>query len=744
MRKLMWFTAGFASACAVCALFLWNHNLLPWIFAFLLCSLGFLALGRRIAWIRIPAAIALGLTVGCTWFSLYGAYYIHPVAALDGTVQHLSITASEYAQQKAYGKSVEGSAEIGGRTYHLLVYLKEESEIAPGDILTSDYQIRLTTPEGNRDSTYYQGNGLFLVATQKGETEHISPDAVSVWRMPARIAEAAKRILHACFPADTGAFAKALLLGDTSDLSYAEDTALKVSGIRHVAAVSGLHVSFLLGLILFLCRRRRVLSFVAAVPSLFVFAAITGFSPSVCRACLMSLLMLLGPAIKEEYDGLTGLSFACLVMMLDNPYIIHSVSFQLSAASVMGILVFAQPTYQWMIGLFPKVRAKSKIGKLIRGIAGAISVSTSAMIVTTPISAYYFGTVSLLGIITNLLTIWTVGILFCGIAAVCVVGAVSIPAGAALAGVLSWLIRYVQLIAKWIAGVPFAAIYMQSGFMVAWLYVCYFLLFVFLIFRKRGKFLFAAGMGTLIASMLLSVYLPKLDSFRLTVMNIGEGQCILLQSSGENLLIDCGGDSDTGAADFAAQTLLSQGIRHLDAIALTHYDRDHAGALSNLLTRTSADVVYCPAMDDMGFAAGLSDYPTETISDNTKLRFGDGILTFSAPDHQKSANENCMCVLFESEKCDILITGDRNRSGEKRLIETMELPDVDILIAGHHGSKSSTSYELLQTVKPEIVVISAGEGNSYGHPAPEVLARLEEFGCTVFRTDQQGTVLVRR
>ena len=100
--------------------------------------------------------------------------------------------------------------------------------------------------------------------------------------------------------------------------------------------------------------------------------------------------------------------------------------------------------------------------------------------------------------------------------------------------------------------------------------------------------------------------------------------------------------------------------------------------------------------------------------------------------------------MFDTEKCDILVTGDRSEFGEWLLMTSNELPKVDILIAGHHGSKHSTSQELLETVQPEIVMISAGKDNRYGHPAPELIKRLEDFGCTVYRTDENGTICYRR
>ena len=164
------------------------------------------------------------------------------------------------------------------------------------------------------------------------------------------------------------------------------------------------------------------------------------------------------------------------------------------------------------------------------------------------------------------------------------------------------------------------------------------------------------------------------------------------------------------------------------------------------MTRIQVDALYLPDSDDHGFLETIENVNASKVivSSDMRLPFGEGTFTFTEPGHYKTDNENCMCVLFESDKCDILITGDRSRAGEKRLIKENALPDVDILIGGHHGSKNSTSEELLQAVTPEIVIFSSGKNNSYGHPAQEVLDRLAVRGCTVFRTDQDGPVLIRR
>lgn len=125
------------------------------------------------------------------------------------------------------------------------------------------------------------------------------------------------------------------------------------------------------------------------------------------------------------------------------------------------------------------------------------------------------------------------------------------------------------------------------------------------------------------------------------------------------------------------------------------------------------------------------------------LFLGEGNITIFPSFEGEESNESGLCILFQPESCDILITGDRSTTGERALIEHTQLPDLEILVAGHHGSASSTSWELLDATRPEIVLISVGERNNYGHPAVETLERLGLFGCTIYRTDMEGTIILR-
>ena len=167
-------------------------------------------------------------------------------------------------------------------------------------------------------------------------------------------------------------------------------------------------------------------------------------------------------------------------------------------------------------------------------------------------------------------------------------------------------------------------------------------------------------------------------------------------------------------------------------------DRDHAGGARNLLSRIDTKLLILPPVRS-DLSAGETVYVTEDLH----LSDGNTNMTVFAANFPGTANEKSLCVLFDTEKCDILITGDRDGFGERMLLRSADIPPVDILVAGHHGSKNSTCAQLLTATSPEIVCISAGV-NAFGHPAPELLDRLAAAGCTVYRTDKHGTIQIRR
>ncbi len=744
MRKLMWFTIGFVVSCGLCAYGLPKAWIIPSVATFLFLSAVALVLSGNWKWVRTVAMACFGGAVGLCWFLLFWNFYLSVPVSLDGTEQKELLTATDYSYETDYGIGVDGIVTLEGKPYQVRAYLDEMEALSPGDQVEGKFRFRVTTPDGAEDATYHQGKGIFLLAYQKGKAVAEKSMETPRWGFVATLRANVRERIKAYFPEDTFAFAKALLLGDTTDLDYETDTDFKVSGIRHVVAVSGLHISILFGLVSTLSFRKRYLTALLGIPVLVLFAAVAGFTPSVVRACIMSGLMLLASLLEKEYDGPTALAFAVLVMLAVNPLAVTSVSLQLSAASVAGIFLFREKIHNWLLPYFGDLKKNKLKRKLALWFTTSVSITLSTMPLTAPLCAYYFGMVSLISAVTNLLALWVVSFIFYGIVAVCVLSVFWQAGAALLARMVSIPIRYVLLVAKVMADVPMAAVYTQSVYIVAWLVFCYVLLLVFLSQKNRKPQILACCACLGLCMALVAGWLePLSDQCRVTVLDVGQGQSILLQSEGRTYLVDCGGDRETETADIIAGTLLSQDIDHLDGIILTHYDADHAGALENLLTRIQTDLLLVPdTVDAKSFpqVEGTVCY----VEKDMLLTFGGAKMTVFGPIYSGSSNENSLCVLFETETCAILITGDRSDFGERMLLRHAELPDVDLLIAGHHGSKYSTSEAILQAVTPETVIISVGEDNRYGHPHPELLDRLAAFGCAVYRTDLHGTIIYRR
>ena len=750
MRKLMWLTVGFAGACWLGACFNLEYWFLPLTAGFVFAAVGMLCLTQWRRQFRIGAVILLGCAVGTGWFWLFNRLYLSQAEALDGKTEAAQITISDYSWETDYGTAADGYVVLAGKKYRVRVYLKETQNLVPGDQVETDFRFQLTTGK-SEEATYHRGEGIYLLAYQTKDAHYVYSDYLKAADLPAYLRLLLTNTIDRLYTQDAACFARALLLGDDTQLDYETDTALKVSGIRHIVAVSGLHITILFSVIAFLSGRRRYLMALVGIPVLILFAAVVGFTPSVTRACVMQIFMILALLVNREYDPPTALAFSALMMLMINPMVITSISFQLSVCCMTGIFLFSGRIRSWLLD--EKRLGRFKTGKrrrkLIRWFCATVSVTLGATIMTTPLSAYYFGAVSLVGILTNLLTLWVVTLLFCGILLSCGVGLVWFTAGKGIAWIISWGIRYVLLVAKGLAAFPLAAVYTRSNAIVAWLIFCYGLLTGFLLLKNR-RYPVLLGCGVVVSlciALLVSWIQPLTGECRLTVLDVGQGQCILFQSEGKTYVVDCGGSFDNQASDAAAETLLSQGIARMDGLILTHYDKDHAGGVEGLLGRIPADQVFLPALSDRdGRKSGIQNRAGDggiSVTEDLRLSYGHTQITIFAPDNGKSGNESGLFVLFQTENCDILITGDNDTGAERALLHRTELPELEVLIVGHHGSKYSTCEELLAATRPEVAIVSVAAGNSYGHPTQETLDRLEKYGCAVYRTDLDGTVIYK-
>lgn len=747
MRKLMWLSVGFGLSAVVGMYFLWEkwYFLAAGVTAFLLAII--LYLMTRLPKLRICAVVLLGSIVGFCWMFLFDDLYLSVPRAADGAAVEMTVTVLDYPEESSSGCTVSGFGYLNGKPYQMWVKLPKKLDLQPGDRLVSRFFLRCSLPGCDGESDYHRSHGVFLTGKSYRTPEIIRSEKMPWYAYPAVARQMVKDTLRSALPEDTAGFAVALLLGDTEGIDYETDTAFKLSGIRHIIAVSGLHVTILFSLLYTLMGKRRIPAVLIGIPVLFFFAAVAGFSPSITRACLMHSLMAIALLFGKEYDPPTALGFAVLVILAVNPWTVTHVGFQLSVSCIAGIFLLEPMIRCWFMDEKRFGKLKGRKGKLANWFTSCVGVSLGASIAVTPLSAYYFGVVSLVSVLTNLLTLWVITFIFYGLMAICLLGLVWHPLGVGAGYLVSVPIRYVLFISKSIAQFPLAAVYTDSIYVVVWLVFCYLLLAIYLLLSKKKPLVLACCAGLSLCVVLMASWTePLQDECRVTVLDVGQGQCIILQSEGKIFLVDCGGDSNTNTADIAVQKLLSQGIRSLDGLILTHYDRDHAAAAPYLLSRISADVLYLPNCNDGDGTASVlksAGSPYIIVDETLCVSYGTTKMTLIPSQRNLSDNESGMCILFQTENYDILITGDRSTTGELELLRTVQLPKLEVLVVGHHGSKYSTSEQLLETVSPEVAIISVGQDNFYGHPTEETLQRLREAGCLIYRTDQNGTVIFR-
>ncbi len=283
-----------------------------------------------------------------------------------------------------------------------------------------------------------------------------------------------------------------------------------------------------------------------------------------------------------------------------------------------------------------------------------------------------------------------------------------------------------------------------QGYYALWALFVYGLAALYLLARagKRPILPVCAGVATLCLSALLTAQTAAREDLALTVLDVGQGQSIVVQSAGVRALIDCGGSLDPGTGRPPISS--PRGGAPWTCSSSPTFTRTTLGACWSCWTgsrwghrhaRRGPGQPPPPGHRGQGGPAGI---PIRSITENTRAELGLARLTLYRPvEGGKESNEKCLSVLCAKDGWEALITGDMPAEEEALLAAREELPDAEVLVAGHHGSQYATGEKLLAAVTPERVVISVGD-NAYGHPAPETLERIQAAGAEVYRTDWHG------
>ncbi|MCC8182252.1 MAG: DNA internalization-related competence protein ComEC/Rec2 [Clostridiales bacterium] len=697
----------------------------------LLCSLA-CCINRRF----LPGLCLLAATAGfwLFWCRFYQVTSLESVWV--GETASVTVEAADDSVESKYGWYVEGTVTgsegpVGTR---LLLWLDESgADIRPGDTVTADVTFQTAREDEEIWALSNYADGVWLAGSASDAVvSHAEQTPITL--LPRIWARSLRNSLNDLFPEESAGFLLALTTGQRSGLTDELDDALTRTGLRHIVAASGLHVSLLTTALFLLLPGSRKAKGLILLPALALFGAVTGFSPSVCRAIVMQAILLLAPVLERQEDAPTSLALALALILAVNPYAVASVSLQLSFAAMLGILTVCPHI---------RVDAGNRAQRYLRqGLAFTVGANCFAL----PLVLYYFRGFSLLTPLSNLAVAWLLPLLLplgmvCGI-----LGTVCPGAAAVLAIPTGFLTQLVIRLIDLLAEIPNALLPASHPVCLAWVGLCYLLGILLLsgrCSRRTGYF----SLGLLLCALAVCFHvsaLPDGDTLTVDLLDVGQGQCILVSAGEMTAVIDCGSLTDDAGA-VLTDALTRRGLDRVDALILTHYDSDHINGVLALCESGYVDRLLVPdpdtdpeAAEPLLRSAELAGTETVILSAETELTCGAltlSVLPVSGGDYDG------LSVWVSYGSFDLLVTGDAGFEAEEMLLKTYALPQMEVLVAGHHGSAYATGEALLTALSPQTVLFSVGE-NSYGHPTPETIARCQAAGAVLYGTSEQGTLTV--
>ncbi|MGC5328482.1 DNA internalization-related competence protein ComEC/Rec2 [Brevibacillus sp. SYSU BS000544] len=737
-------------------------------------------------------AFLLVILVASGYFQLYDALHESQLKKVVDVGKSLVLTGEIDTKVKRDGDTVSFTLRVADVKDHPLIRrqgvfgffspderivvrlkLTEEEQIEEvnkwfiGDAVTGKMDVSLPEPARNPGSfdyrSYLRWQGIQVVAnTTFQQIEVISnPKSLSGW-FDRRQTKEGELLVQIYRNPEAAGYMKSLLLGIQTDITPALTDIYSRMGLLHVLAISGLHVTLVSSGWLWILRRVGVtgaFSFWLTCAFLLGYVCLVGASPSAVRSGIMGGIALFAIQFRHKTPMTTSWGYTLLFMLLMNPYQLWQAGFQLSFAVTLVLVIYVP-----MLELLK--------GKIARWIYTSISVAIVAQMASFPIIIYWFHQFSLLSWLINLIYVPIISFVILPAGYVSLIVAHAHPGlSYFLTETNTWIL---DVLHDWLQKadqiwIPFHH-WRQPGW---WWYLLYGAICIgipFLWIRGYHRIRDVSLYIVCIILLLFGLHQPFTGNqqVRITFLDVGQGDSIIVEIGKKKVyLIDGGGtfqspqptwkkkrDPFEVGKDTVLPYLRSRGIERIDTLVMTHPDNDHVGGLESILpflqierafintdTPKEAEQKILDYLGQKNVPVYTSSYPVQW-EDQPGVQWS-WLSPVAAPNEKElTGNDASVVLLLSAYGKRILFTGDLERTGEQQLIRRGGLPVVDILKAGHHGSKTSSSQELLDAVLPKTAVISVGRQNRYGHPHEEVLERFSAMKTKVFRTDEEGAITV--
>ena len=631
------------------------------------------------------------------------------------------------AKEKNYYNVYEGKIE----DKKFLIYIsKEEETFFYGDkikvIATFNEPSAARNSGGFDYSTYLKSKKIYgsfkvekILEVEKAKTIPLIN----------RIQEYIKNVFNKNLKEENAPLAIGLLLGIRDNISEEVQEDFSKANLTHMLAISGAHFSYVILIVSFICKKlksKRLQQSILIIAIIF-FMNLTGNTPSVARAGIMSILLILSSMLKRQNDIYTSISTSLIIQIINNPYVIFDVGLILSYSGVISIVLFNK--------FFSKM-VKNKI----------VCVTLSANVLIIPVMIYKYNTISFTFVISNLLASSLLGLIIMLELISCIIKIKPIFI------LLDISLSLLQKIADFCSKIPFSKVYVttKTVFVVLVIY-----LVIYIIIKKRKK-----SIPIIISFLIIFTFSAKIynyntlekDILQIKFIDVDQGDSCLLINKGKTLLIDTGGSTNSNydiGENVVHKYLLYKGISKLDYLMLSHFDADHCqGSIFLLENMKVKNLIISIQPEKSEFYEKITNICKQKNINIIYVRKGNTLnianlnIEILHPSSnfitENKLNNNALVCKIKYYNFKMLFTGDIEKIAEKQLLN--EDLSADLLKVGHHGSKTSTTQEFLDKVNPKIALIGVGANNKFGHPNNDVIKRLEEKKIKIFRTDLNGEI----